>query len=152
MPTNLYGPNDNFDLKNSHVLPALMRKLHDAKLSNAPSVTLWGTGAPRREFMHVDDLAQALVFLVERYSELSHVNVGTGVDGTILELAQRIAAVVGYTGRFDFDTTKPDGTPVKCSDVSKLKALGYTSKISLEEGLRSTYAWFLANHSEIRGG
>jgi GDP-L-fucose synthase len=152
MPTNLYGPNDNFDLKNSHVLPALMRKIHDAKINQEKAVTLWGTGSPRREFMHVDDLAQALVFLVANYSDSSHVNVGTGVDGTIFELAQLIAKVVGYKGEFILDTTKPDGTPVKCTDISKLRSLGFTPQISLEEGIRSTYNWFLANRAELRGG
>lgn len=151
MPTNLYGPFDNFDFKSSHVLPALMRRIHDAKASGAPSVTLWGTGTPRREFMHVDDLARALVFLVENYSDALHVNVGTGVDGTILELAQLIAKVVGYQGKFEFDTTKPDGTPRKCTDTTRLRALGYTPSISLEQGIEQTYRWFLENRSSARG-
>lgn len=151
MPTNLYGPNDNFDLKASHVLPALMRKIHDAKLKAEPCVNIWGTGTPRREFMHVDDLARALVYLVEHYSEASHVNVGTGVDGTIGELAELIAKVIGYSGSFVYDASKPDGTPRKCTDISRLRALGYSPTIPLEQGLRDTYAWFLAHRAEARG-
>jgi GDP-L-fucose synthase len=151
MPTNLYGPNDNFDLNSSHVLPALIRRVHDAKSAGAPSVTLWGTGTPRREFMHVDDLARALLFLVENYSDASHVNVGTGVDGTILELAQTIARVVGYQGEFDFDATKPDGTPRKCTDISRLTELGFRYQIDLETGIRRTYDWFLEHRSAARG-
>ena len=151
MPTNLYGPNDNFDLKGSHVLPALMRKIHDAKVSGAQSVSMWGTGSPKREFMHVDDLARALVYLVENYSDLSHINVGTGVDGTILELAQLIARVVGFDGKFELDTTKPDGTPRKCTDTSRLRSLGFRPDIDLEAGIRSTYQWFLENHANLRG-
>lgn len=151
MPTNLYGSHDNFDLKSSHVLPALMRRIHDAKLASAPSVTLWGTGTPRREFMHVDDLARALTFLVENYSDSLHINVGTGVDGTILELAQLIAKVVGYRGKFEFDTTKPDGTPRKCTDTSRLRALGFVPSISLEQGIAQTYQWFLENRANARG-
>jgi GDP-L-fucose synthase len=151
MPTNLYGPNDNFDLNSSHVLPALLRKIYDAKLASVPTVTLWGTGTPLREFMHVDDLARALVFLVEHYSDTPHINVGTGVDGSILELAQLIAKVVGYEGRFVFDTSKPDGTPRKCTDISRLRALGYQPQIGLEEGIRRTFDWFLAHQSGLRG-
>lgn len=151
MPTNLYGSHDNFDLNASHVMPALMRRIHDAKLSGAPSVTLWGTGTPRREFMHVDDLARALVFLVQNYSDTIHINVGTGVDGTILELAQLIAKVVGYQGKFEFDTSKPDGTPRKCTDTTRLRALGYTPSISLEQGIEQTYRWFVENRSNARG-
>lgn len=151
MPTNLYGPNDNFDLTSSHVLPALIRKVHDAKVSNASSVTLWGTGTPHREFMHVDDLARALVFLVENYSATTHINVGTGVDGTILDLAQLIANVVGYKGTFELDPTKPDGTPRKCTDATRLRALGFAPEISLEDGIRRTYQWFLENRAGARG-
>jgi GDP-L-fucose synthase len=144
MPTNLYGPHDNFDLKSSHVLPALIRKAHEAKLS-AGRVTLWGSGTPRREFMHVDDLSSALLFLLERYSEAEHVNVGIGDDVTIKELAQTVANVVGYKEGFDFDPTKPDGTPRKCTDNTKLRTLGWAPKIELEDGVRSTYDWFQKN-------
>ncbi len=142
MPTNLYGPNDNFDLQSSHVVPALMRKLHEAKLRGDATVEIWGTGAARREFMHVDDCADAIVFLAERYSGEEHVNVGTGRDVTIRELATMIARVVGYTGAFRFDTTKPDGAPRKLLDVSRLAALGWRARIDLEAGLRETYAWY----------
>jgi len=151
MPTNLYGPHDNFDLANSHVLPALMRKVHGAKLSGAPSVTIWGSGKPLREFMHVDDLARALVHLVECYSDESHVNVGTGDEVTILELAHLVAKAVGYQGKFVFDSEKPDGTPRKCTNTTKLKALGYLPEIDLETGIGSTYQWFLDHYSEARG-
>jgi GDP-L-fucose synthase len=145
MPTNLYGPGDTYDLQASHVVPALMHKIHRAKTSGANTVEVWGTGTPRREFLHVDDLADACVFLMERYSEESHVNVGTGTDVTIRELAELIAAVVGYAGGFHFDTAKPDGTPRKLLDVSMLTGLGWQAKISLAEGLKQTYAWYLAN-------
>ena len=151
MPTNLYGPNDNFDLSSSHVLPALMRKIHEAKRADAASVTIWGSGRPRREFMHVDDLARALVFLVERYSADSHINVGTGRDVTILELAKLIADVVEYRGEFIFDSEKPDGTPRKCTDPSKLNALGFRPEIELRQGVQMTYEWFLRHHAEARG-
>jgi GDP-L-fucose synthase len=151
MPTNLYGPNDNFDLESSHVLPALMRKVHEAKVSGAPSVTLWGTGTPRREFMHVDDMARAVVFLLEHYSDSLQINVGTGVEGTILELAQLIARVVGYEGAFEFDPSKPDGTPRKCTDTSRLSALGFCPEFDLESGIRATYSWFLAHRATARG-
>jgi GDP-L-fucose synthase len=151
MPTNLYGPNDNFDLAGSHVLPALMRKIHDAKIKGQSTVTIWGTGTPRREFMHVDDLARALVFLMEHYSEAQHINVGTGVDGTIGELAQLIATVVGYRGSFEYDRSKPDGMLRKCTDTSRLRALGFLPAIDLERGLRETYAWFLEHRAEARG-
>jgi GDP-L-fucose synthase len=144
MPTNLYGPNDNFDLSSSHVLPALIRKIHEAKLDGAASVVLWGSGTPRREFMHVDDLARALVFLTQHYSDHGHVNVGTGVDGTITELATLIARVVGFEGEFTYDRSKPDGTPRKCTDVSLLKSLGFEPQVSLEQGIRDTYAWYKA--------
>ena len=150
MPTNLYGPEDNFDPNSSHVLPALMRKIHQAKLRGEPSVTLWGTGRPRREFMHVDDLARALLLLMQDYSDVPHINVGTGVDCTIAELAEKIAAVVGYRGSFQFDPSKPDGTPRKCTDVSRLLGLGFRPGFDLETGLRSTYAWYLQNQDRLR--
>jgi GDP-L-fucose synthase len=143
MPTNLYGPGDNFDLESSHVLPALIRKFHDAKTSGTPQVSIWGTGSPRREFLHVDDLASAAVYLMERYDEPEIVNVGTGVDVTIRELAELIRDTVGYRGNLDFDTTKPDGTPRKLLDVSKLSSLGWSARIPLAEGVASTYAWYL---------
>lgn len=141
-PTNLYGPEDNFDLASSHVLPALMRKIHEAKQSGADTVEIWGSGSPRREFLYVDDLADALVFLARRYSDEGHVNVGTGSDLTILELAQAIARTVGFDGRFQCDPSKPDGTPRKLVDVSKLTALGWSAQTSLEDGLDRTYRWY----------
>ena len=144
MPTNLYGPNDNFDLKTSHVLPALIRKAHEAKVTSG-RVTLWGTGTPRREFMHVDDLSGALLFLLENYSEAEHVNVGIGEDVTIKELAEIVSGVVGYKQGFDFDPSKPDGTPRKCTDNTKLRTLGWAPRISLQDGIRGTYDWFLKN-------
>ena len=146
MPTNLYGPGDNFDLENAHVLPALIRKFHEAKLADNPTVTLWGTGTPRREFLFVDDLARACVFLMRKYDESGIVNIGTGVDHTIAELAAQIADVVGFTGDLVYDATKPDGTPQKLLDVSRINRLGWQAKTSLEEGLRLTYEWFKANH------
>ncbi|MDQ8728345.1 GDP-L-fucose synthase [Bradyrhizobium sp. LHD-71] len=145
MPTNLYGPNDNFDLESSHVIPALMRKAHEAKLSSAPAMTVWGSGTPRREFLHVDDLASAVVFLTERYSEAMHINVGTGVDITIRDLATLVCEIVGYKGRLEFDASRPDGTPLKCTDVSRLKSHGWTPSIGLREGLVKTYQWYLDN-------
>jgi GDP-L-fucose synthase len=146
MPTNLYGYNDNFDLESSHVLPALMRKIHEAKENNIPEVTVWGTGAPLREFLFVDDLAEALVFLMNEYSGEEHVNVGTGTDVSIKELAQLICKVVGYCGKIVFDTSKPDGTPKKLLDVSKINSLGWKAKVSLEEGIRKTYEWYLKEY------
>ena len=143
MPTNLYGPGDNFDLQTSHVLPALLRKIHDAKLRDDSEVTIWGTGTVRREFMHVDDLASAAVYLMQHYDAPEIVNVGTGEDVTILELADTIKRVVDYTGSFAFDTSKPDGTPRKLLDVSRLHALGWKHKIPLEDGIRQTYNWFV---------
>ena len=145
MPTNLYGPHDNFDLQSSHVLPALLRKFHEAKLAGAPNVTVWGTGTVRREFLHVDDCADALIHLAEVYSDPAIVNVGTGEDLTIRELAETIGRVVDYHGAIVFDTTKPDGTPRKLLDVSRLRALGWSPRIGLEEGIRSSYAWFVEN-------
>jgi GDP-L-fucose synthase len=140
MPTNLYGPGDNFDLQSSHVLPALMRKVHDAKCNGLGPVTIWGSGSPRREFMYVDDCADAIVHLAQHYSGEEQVNVGTGNDVTIRELAETIARVVGYEGDFRYDKTKPDGTPRKLLDVSRLAALGWQASTGLEEGIRSTYA------------
>jgi GDP-L-fucose synthase len=147
MPTNLYGPGDNFDLQTSHVLPALLRKFHEAKVNGAKEVTLWGTGTPKREFLHVDDLAAAAVFLMENYDEKQFINVGVGEDLSIAELAKLVAAVVEFRGNLAFDTTKPDGTPRKLMDVTRLHALGWRHKIELEAGLRSTYEWFLSNQS-----
>ncbi len=144
MPTNLYGPGDNFDLENSHVIPGIMRRMHDAKVAGAPSVMLWGTGKALREFLYVDDLAAACVLLLERgFSDL--INIGYGKDQTIAELAEKIARAVGYEGRIEFDATKPDGTPRKLLDVSKLKGLGWRPTVELEEGLKRAYEWFLAN-------
>lgn len=139
MPTNLYGPNDNYHPENSHVLPALIRKFHEAKRDGAPFVTLWGTGAPRREFLHVDDLADACYFLMERYDEPGFVNIGVGEDLPILELAQLIRRIVGFNGEIRHDLSKPDGTPRKLMDVSKLTALGWKARIGLEDGIRQVY-------------
>ncbi len=150
MPTNLYGIGDNFDLMNSHVLPALMVKIHRAKISGAPTVEIWGSGQPRREFLYCDDLADALVFLMNHYSGESHVNVGCGSDLTIAEVARLLAEVVGFTGDFVFDPTKPDGTPRKLLDVSRLSGLGWQPQTSLRDGLAETYRWFL-EHPEARG-
>ena len=136
MPTNLYGPNDNYDLQNSHVLPALIRKFLTAKKNNAPSVTMWGTGKPLREFLHADDLADACLFLMDNFNEDGFVNIGTGEDLPILELAQLVQKIVGYEGKIELDTTKPDGTPRKLMDVSKLHNMGWHHKISLEEGIK----------------
>jgi len=160
MPTNLYGPNDNFHPENSHVIPAMMRRFHEAKLSDAPEVVVWGSGKPMREFLHVDDMAAASLFVLEldgaAYQAnttpmLSHINVGTGTDVTIRELAETMAKVVGFKGQIGFDTTKPDGTPRKLMDVSRLADMGWRASIDLEQGLRDTYAWFLAHETELRG-
>ncbi|MCA9669789.1 MAG: GDP-L-fucose synthase [Myxococcales bacterium] len=148
MPTNLFGPGDNFDLETSHVLPALLRKFHEAKERGAPSVTLWGTGKPRREFLHVDDMADACVYLLEETDETSLVNIGVGKDISILELAQLIQRVVGYEGAIEHDLDKPDGTPRKLLDVSRLQRLGWRAKIELESGVRQTYRWFLKHAAE----
>ena len=145
MPTNLYGPGDNFDLETSHVLPALIRRFHEAKISGAPEVTLWGTGRPRREFLHVDDLAYAACFLMETYDGREALNVGTGEDLTIAELAELVARVTGYFGRIRFDPSRPDGTPRKLLDVSRIHALGWKARISTEEGVASTYEWYCAH-------
>ena len=146
MPTNLYGPNDNFDLESSHVLPALIRKFHEAKVNNKPYVEVWGTGSPRREFLYVDDLADACVFLMEEYNGNDVINIGTGEDITIRELAELIKRIVGYNGEIKFDTSKPDGTPRKLLDVSKLRKLGWRHKVSLEEGIYRTYKWFVEEY------
>ena len=153
MPTNLYGPGDNFDLEKSHVLPALIRKFHEAKVSDAPTVTVWGSGKPLREFLHVDDCAAACVFLLENYAGNEIVNIGTGVDVSIADLAELVRGVVGYQGRIVYDASKPDGTPRKLVDVGRIHALGWRSTISLEEGIRETYKWFLENIAEhkVRG-
>lgn len=145
MPTNLYGENDNFDLHTSHVLPALIRKFHEAKESNAPFVEVWGTGTPKREFLYSDDLADACVFLINNYSGNEIVNIGVGEDLPIKELAEKIKDVIGYEGEIQFDTTKPDGTPRKLVDVTKLNSLGWKAATSLEEGLKKAYQWFLDN-------
>ena len=144
MPTNLYGPGDNFGLENSHVLPAMIRRMHDARVSGAPSVTLWGTGTPRREFLYVDDLADACLFLMERYDGPDIVNIGTGEDLTIRELAERVRGAVGYGGELAWDAARPDGTPRKLLDVSFLHGLGWRHTVELDEGLRRTYAAFLS--------
>ncbi|MEL6584021.1 MAG: GDP-L-fucose synthase [Pseudomonadota bacterium] len=159
MPTNLYGPGDNFHPENSHVLPALMRRFHEAAQNGAEEVTIWGTGTPRREFLHVDDMAEASLFVMgldaETYAEntepmLSHINVGSGVDVTIRELAETIAEVTGFKGRIGFDTSKPDGTPRKLMDVSRLAQMGWSSKVALKEGIAETYQWFLQHQQDLR--
>ncbi len=148
MPTNLYGPNDNFNLDTSHVLPALIRKFHEAKMNCRGEVEIWGTGTPRREFLHVEDLAEACVFLMNHYDESDIINIGVGKDLTIRELAEMISHVVGFDGDLRFDPTKPDGVPVKLLDVSRLHSLGWKARISLEQGIKQTYEWYLKN--EIR--
>ena len=150
MPTNLYGPGDNFELKGSHVLPALIRKFHEAKLVGAKDVVMWGTGTPRREFLHVDDLAEACIHLMQHYSDPEIVNVGTGTDLTIRELAELVKSVIDFSGEIVQDLTKPDGTPQKLLDVSKLERLGWKAKIGLKEGIESTYRWFLENQGNVR--
>ena len=152
MPTNLYGPNDNFDLQGSHVLPAMIRKLHDAKLAGVRTVTFWGTGTARREFLQVDDLADACLFLMGRYEGETHINVGTGEDQTIRDLADLVRAVVYPEAELAFDTSKPDGAPRKLLDVSKLHALGWHHKIALGDGIAATYRWFLDHHDSLRLG
>jgi GDP-L-fucose synthase len=142
MPTNLYGPGDNFDLQNSHVLPALIRRFHEAKVRGDESVTVWGTGTPRREFLHVDDLAEAILYLLLTYDAEPIVNIGWGQDVTIRELADLVMSAIGYSGRLIFDTTKPDGTPRKLLDVTRLTDLGWRPRIHLKEGIEGTYAWF----------
>ncbi len=150
MPTNLYGPNDNFDLVSSHVLPALIRKFYEAKNNSSSPVELWGTGAAQREFLHVDDLADAVVYLMNNYNDSAIVNIGTGEDLSIKELALKIKDIVGYQGEIKWDSTKPDGTPRKLLDVSKLNSLGWKYKISLEEGLKNTIEWFIENYNNIK--
>jgi len=150
MPTNLYGPNDNFDLTASHVLPAMIRKFHDAKVAGAPAVVIWGSGTPRREFLHVDDLADACVFLMERYDEAGHINVGTGEDLSIRELAELVRSIVYPDAALTFDASKPDGMPRKLLDVSRLNALGWRHRIGLREGVASTYQWFLSHQDSLR--
>ena len=150
MPTNLYGPNDNYDLQNSHVLPALIRKFHEAKVNNQPSVTMWGTGKPKREFLHADDLADACYYLMQHYDEEGLVNIGTGEDLEIGELALMIKEIVGFDGDIILDTTKPDGTPRKLLDVSKLHSLGWKHKIDLKEGLKMVYQEYKSANSPIR--
>ena len=151
MPTNLYGPNDNFDLNASHVLPALIRKFHDAKQAGRREVVVWGTGSPRREFLHVDDLADACVYLMRHYDAPEHINVGTGIDLTIRELAEAVREIVHPQAELVFDASKPDGTPRKLLDVSRLHAVGWRHKIELHQGIASSYEWFLANHDHARG-
>jgi GDP-L-fucose synthase len=150
MPTNLYGPGDNFNLSSSHVIPALIRKAHEAKLAGAATLTVWGTGSPRREFLHVDDAADAIVHLLQMYSEASHINVGSGKDVTILELTKLICEVVGFRGALVQDPTKPDGTPRKLMDVSRLLATGWSPKYELREGLENAYAWYRDNIDQAR--
>lgn len=152
MPTNMYGPNDNYDLKTSHVLPALLRKFHESKVNNSPIVTLWGTGKPMREFMYVEDLADAMIFMMENINAsdlyengISHLNIGTGKDLTIAELANIISDVVGYEGKIQYDTSKPDGTPKKLLDVSRINSLGWKYKTELKDGIVKTYKWYLEN-------
>lgn len=150
MPTNLYGPGDNFSLSYSHVLPALLRKFHDAKSSGASRVEVWGTGRPLREFLYVDDLADACLFLMENYEHEQWINVGTGRDISIAALAQLVAGIVGFNGTVDFDLSKPDGTPRKLLDNSRLRSLGWAPRIDLETGIRSTYLWYLESSGKQR--
>lgn len=147
MPTNLYGPEDNFDLQNSHVLPALIRKFHEAKVENKKEVEIWGTGTPLREFLYVDDMADACVFLMENYDGEEHVNIGTGEELTIRELAETVKDVVGFEGELSFNAEMPDGTPRKLCDVSKLRGLGWKHKVELKDGIRKAYQWYLENES-----
>jgi GDP-L-fucose synthase len=160
MPTNLYGPGDNFHREDAHVIPALLRRFHEAAQANARAVTIWGSGKPRREFLHVDDMAAASVHIMELDAQtywsaasptMSHINVGSGEDCTIAELAQLVAAVTGFDGRIEFDRSKPDGTPRKLLDVSQLHSLGWSDAIKLPDGLKDTYAWFLDHHADFRG-
>ena len=150
MPTNLYGPGDNFDLENSHILPAMIRRFHEATLVAAPSETIWGTATPRREFLHVDDMAEACVFLMRHYSDAMHVNVGVGEDLTILDLAKLVAKTVGYDGAILTDPSKPDGTPRKLMDVARIHALGWKARVALPDGIDETFHWYLANASALR--
>ena len=150
MPTNLYGPHDNYDLHNSHVLPAFIRKVHEAKQAGAKSITVWGTGTPRREFLHTADLAEACLFLLEHYDEPDLVNIGCGEDVTIRELAETVCDVLGFDGTLEFDASKPDGTPRKLLDISKIKALGWSPRIPLREGIADAYRWFCENYRDAR--
>lgn len=150
MPTNLYGPHDNYDLQNSHVMPAMIRKFHEAKKNQAPAVELWGTGTPLREFLYVDDMADACVFLLENYDGEQHVNIGTGVEVTIKELAETVQKVVGFEGRIDWNSDMPDGTPRKLTDVTKLHNLGWRHKVELQEGIKLAYGWFQENVENAR--
>jgi GDP-L-fucose synthase len=152
MPTNLYGPGDNFDLQGSHVLPALMRKCHEAKAAGASAVSVWGSGTPLREFMHADDLASACVFLMERFDGDGPINVGTGEELSIRDLARLVAEVVGFTGRLEFDASKPDGTPRKVMDSGRLRGMGWRPAISLRDGVASTYQWYRASWSRAGVG
>lgn len=149
MPTNLYGPGDNFDLETSHVLPAMIRKFHEAKVCGVPSVRLWGTGTPRREFMHVDDLADACIWAMDNYNDAMPLNVGTGLDSDLRWLAATIAGVIGYDGRIKWDSSKPDGTPRKWLDTSRINALGWKARIDLTDGIRATYEWFLEHEAVV---
>ncbi|MBN2425508.1 MAG: GDP-L-fucose synthase [Calditrichaceae bacterium] len=148
MPTNLYGPNDNFDLKTSHVFAALIRKIHEAKVNGSPSVEIWGTGSPKREFLHVDDMAEACIFLLNNYDGSQFVNIGCGEDITIKDLAGLMSEIIGFKGKLVFDTGKPDGTPQKLLDVSRINALGWKARISLEEGIKSAYEWYVQNKAK----
>ena len=150
MPTNLYGPGDNFHPANSHVLPALIRRFHEAKLAGDSEVVMWGTGTPRREFLYVEDLARACIFLLENYDSPETINVGVGDDISIRELGEIVAATVGYSGKIEQDLSKPDGTPRKLLDISRIKALGWAPEVELEEGIRRTYEWFLDHNAELR--
>ncbi len=150
MPTNLYGPGDNFHLENSHVLPGMMRRFHEAKLRGDAEVSIWGTGTARREFLHVDDLAAAVIYLMRTYSAAAIVNIGFGEDMTIRELAEIVAAAVGYSGRIVTDPSKPDGTPRKLLDSSRVRALGWQPRVALADGVRETYRWFTANQGSLR--
>jgi GDP-L-fucose synthase len=152
MPTNLYGPGDNFDLKTSHVLPAMIRRFHEAVETGTKEVVLWGTGTPRREFLHVDDAAAAACFAMENYDSIEHLNVGTGEDLTIADLAQMVARVTGYKGRISFDNSKPDGTPRKLLDVSRIQSLGWRPRIALEDGIASTWAWYVSHIAKAMAG
>lgn len=147
MPTNLYGTGDNYDLNNSHVLPALIRKMHEAKINNSPEVVVWGTGSPKREFLYADDLAEAITFVMQHYDEEALINIGTGQDLSIMELAELVKSIVGFNGEITFDSSKPDGTPRKLMDVSKLHQLGWKHRISLKEGIELAYNDFLQNHA-----
>lgn len=149
MPTNLYGPHDNFDLETSHVLPAFIRKFHEAKAEGKSEVEIWGTGTPKRELLHVDDLAEACLFLMNNYNESEIINVGSGIDITIKELAEKTASITGYRGKLCFDTSKPDGTPLKLLDISKIKSLGWQASIELDDGIRNTYQWYKKNLDKL---